>query len=128
MGRMAQDEIGARGAHDAFLEGDAAPSHVRHLIVESWMRSAAAGLDAEHSLAPITLESSLVTEFREAHPLSAVFPLLYDVLGRAAEACDSIMAIADASGQLLWVHGLSGTLLRAERINFVEGATWGEAE
>ena len=126
MGSTGSDRAATWRAHEGFLSGDGSPSRVRPLIVESWLRSAAAGIDSERNLAPITLESSLICEYRETHPLSPVFPLLYDVLGRAAEACDSIMAIADASGQLLWVHGLPRTLLRAEQINFVEGATWDE--
>jgi hypothetical protein len=65
-------------------------------------------------------------EYRAAHPLSRGFPLLYDVLGRAAEECDSVMAVGDAHGQLLWVCGRPSVLSRAERINFVEGAMWDE--
>jgi hypothetical protein len=64
---------------------------------------------------------------REAHPLAHVFPLLYDVLGQAAEACDSIMAITDAEGRLLWVTGPRPVVSRAEGIGFVEGALWDEA-
>jgi hypothetical protein len=56
-----------------------------------------------------------------------VYPLLYDVLGRAAEDCDSVMAVGDASGQLLWVCGRPAVLRQAERIMFVEGAQWDEA-
>ena len=92
------------------------------------MRSAQAGVDAEHNLAPVTLGADDLTDYRAAHPLSQVFPLLYDVLGRAAEACDSVMAIGDARGQLLWVSGHPKMLRRAESINFVEGASWNEAE
>ena len=73
------------------------------------------------------VERAALAQYRDAHPLSQVFPLLYDVLGRAAEECDSVMAIGDAHGQLLWVCGRPNLLARAERINFVEGAAWDEA-
>jgi hypothetical protein len=96
-------------------------------VAESWFRSAAAGIDAEHDLPPIEFERSELAEYREAHPLSQVFPLLYDVLGRSAEDCDSLMAISDAAGRLLWVSGNPAVLRRAEKINFVEGAAWDEA-
>jgi hypothetical protein len=114
-------------AHACFLEQGAAPETVRELVAESWFRSAAAGIDAEHDLPPIEFERSALAEYREAHPLSQVFPLLYDVLGRSAEDCDSLMAISDAEGRLLWVSGNPEILRRAERINFVEGAAWDEA-
>ena len=72
-------------------------------------------------------EGDALADYREAHPLSRVFPLLYDVLGRAAEECDSVLAVGDAHGQLLWVCGRAAVLKRAERIHFVEGAVWDEA-
>jgi hypothetical protein len=122
----ADDARAVHVAHDAFI-GGAAPHHARHLVVESWVRSAAAGVDADTNIAPITLETSLLGDYRDAHPLSRVFPLLYDVLGQAADACDSVMAIGDAAGQLLWVCGAPRILMRAEHINFVEGAAWDEA-
>jgi hypothetical protein len=114
-------------AHDAVLQGEAPSGRVRGLIVQSWLRSAAAGLDSDANIAPITIDSTQLGEYRSAHPLSNVFALLYDVLGRAAEECDSLMAVGDAKGQLLWVCGLPSTLSKAERINFVEGAAWDES-
>ena len=64
--------------------------------------------------------------FAEAHPLAQVFPILDDVLGQAARDCDAIMAVSDATGQLLWVCGHPAVLRRAESIGFVEGANWDE--
>lgn len=102
------------------------PAGMRAVVAESWYRSAAAGLDAEARLAPITLGGDLLADYRAAHPLAQVFPLLDDVLGRAARDCDAVMAVADAAGQLLWVCGESGVLRRAETIGFVEGSNWDE--
>jgi len=76
--------------------------------------------------APITLDQGLLNDYRAEHPLSRIFPLLYDVLGKAAEDCDSVMAVADEHGQLLWVCGRRDVLRRAEAISFVEGAQWDE--
>src|ERR1700677_4005249 len=116
-----------RKAHDDLLGQGAAPVGVREMVADSWLRSVAAGVDVDASRPPITLERDLLTEYRAEHPLAKVFPLLYDVLGRAAEDCDSVMAVADARGQLLWVCGRPAVLRRAESIGFVEGAQGGEA-
>jgi hypothetical protein len=120
------DRASSLRAHEAFLTTGDRPTSVRSVIADSWIRSLAAGVAAEGQAAPITLDRELLTERRAAHPLSRVFPLLYDVLGRAAEDCDSIMAVADACGQLLWVCGRPSVLRAAESINFVEGARWDE--
>ena len=101
-------------------------SRVRALVAESWFRSAAAGVQADTVDAPITLPGDALRDYREAHPLAQVFPLLDDVLGQAARDCDAIMAVSDAAGQLLWICGAPGLLRRAESIGFVEGSNWDE--
>lgn len=99
---------------------------MRAQVAESWRRSAAAGVEADAVSTAITLPDDALRDLREAHPLAQVFPILDDVLGRAARDCDAIMAISDATGQLLWVSGHPSVLRRAESIGFVEGANWDE--
>ncbi len=99
---------------------------MRAQVVESWYRSAAAGVRAETVDAPITLPETELRDYREAHPLASVFPLLDDVLGQAARDCDTVMAVSDAEGQLLWVCGRPSLLRAAESIGFVEGSNWDE--
>ena len=99
---------------------------MRAEVADSWHRSAAAGVHADKVDVPITLPGTDLRDYREAHPLARVFPLLDDVLGQAARDCDAIMAVSDAAGQLLWVCGTPATLRRAESIGFVEGSNWDE--
>ncbi|HEY1916951.1 MAG TPA: GAF domain-containing protein [Streptosporangiaceae bacterium] len=115
----------ASDAHASMLESGVAPG-IREMVADSWVRSMAAGIDVEASEPPITLDAGLLGDYRAEHPLSRIFPLLYDVLGQAAEECDSVMAVADEHGQLLWVCGKPSVLRRAEAISFVEGARWDE--
>jgi hypothetical protein len=99
---------------------------MRAQVADSWHRSAAAGVEADTVSTPITLLDDALRDYREAHPLAQVFPILDDVLGQAARDCDAIMAVSDATGQLLWVCGHPSVLRRAESIGFVEGANWDE--
>lgn len=99
---------------------------MRPEVAASWHRSAAAGVSLEVDQATITLPDDELTTHREAHPLASVFPLLDDVLGRAVEACEAVMAVSDAAGQLLWVGGDPAAVRRAERIGFVAGSNWDE--
>jgi hypothetical protein len=99
---------------------------VRAQVADSWVRSAAAGVDSDRVEAPITLAADALRDHRRVHPLAQVFPLLDDVLGQAARECDAIMAVSDAAGQLLWVCGTPSVLRRAEAIGFVEGSNWDE--
>jgi hypothetical protein len=115
-----------RQAHEHLLEQGAAPVGVREVVADSWLRSVAAGVDADASRPPVTLGRDLIADYRARHPLATVFPLLYELVGSAAEDCDSVLAVADARGQLLWVRGRPQVLRRAEDIGFVEGAQWDE--
>jgi hypothetical protein len=125
---VGRDELPeVRSAHSGLLADGEAPAGVREIVADSWLRSVAAGVNADASQPPITLDHGLLTDYRDEHPLSQIYPLLYDVLGRAAEDCDSVMAVADSRGQLLWVCGRPAVLRRAEDIRFVEGAQWDEA-
>ena len=78
---------------------------IRAEVADSWHRSAAAGVESDVTEAPITIAEDTLRDYREAHPLAQVFPLLDDVLGQAARDCEAIMAVSDAAGQLLWVCG-----------------------
>jgi hypothetical protein len=99
---------------------------IRAHVADSWVRSAAAGVQVDAVDAPITLPTDALRDYREAHPLARVFPLLDDVLGQAARDCDAVMAVSDSAGQLLWVCGSPSVLRRAEAIGFVEGSNWDE--
>lgn len=114
-----------REAHARLLEGEPARG-VRDMVADSWLRSIAAGINVDASEPPITLDGRDLGDYRAEHRLSQIFPLLYDVLGQAAQDCDSVMAVADEHGQLLWVCGPPAVLRRAEAISFVEGAQWDE--
>lgn len=105
---------------------DEGPPGLRAEVAESWHRSAAAGVQVDVPEAPITLPGDQLRDYRAAHPLAGVFPLLEDILGQAARDTGAVMAVSDASGQLLWVCGASAALRSAESIGFVEGSNWDE--
>lgn len=99
---------------------------MRARVADSWHRSAAAGVDPESTDPAITLPSDALRDYREAHPLARLLPILDDVLGQTAVECESLMAVGDAEGQLLWVRGHPAVLRKAESIGFVEGSNWEE--
>src|ERR1700733_11960930 len=100
-----------RDAHARLIE-QGVTAGVREIVADSWLRSVAAGIKADTSDPPITLDRSMLRQYRAEHPLAQIFPLLSDVLGQAAQECDAVMAVADEHGQLLWVSGSVGALRR----------------
>lgn len=115
-----------RRAHEAFVTGGPIPGPVRPVVADSWRRSAGA-LVPPDVLAPVDLADAELEEYRRAHPLAAVMPLLRDLLGAVADDGEHVLAVCDAEGRLLWVEGHGGVLRKAETMNFVPGANWDEA-
>ncbi|NJQ00107.1 GAF domain-containing protein [Streptomyces zingiberis] len=132
-----------RRAHDAFTADPAgrdtsgsghttargaaphAPS-VRPVVADSWRRSARARVSPDGT-APVELPGDELDTYRAEHPLSRVMPLFRDLMGTVAVDGEHLLAVCDARGRLLWVEGHSAARRRADGMNFVPGAAWGES-
>jgi len=118
-----------RVAHEQFVTSRAVSPFVRPLVVESWVRSAGGGASPDGSRLPaVQLAAHELSDRRAEHPLATMLPLFRDLLGEAARDGGFIFAVADVDGTLLWVDGDRVVLSRAERMNFLEGAVWAEAQ
>jgi GAF domain-containing protein len=107
-------------------EGD--PDDVREPIVDSWRRSAEAGIDPTgHQLAPVLADEDEAKMLWQEHPLAGMAPLIHECLGAIADEADHLIVITDASGLLLSVQGSGRLRMRAaETMNFTEGTLWSE--
>ncbi|MGW7518526.1 GAF domain-containing protein [Streptomyces sp. NPDC054796] len=112
-------------AHEAFLTEGAITAPVRHVVADSWRRSAGAAVEPER-LARVELADADLAAYREEHPLARVMPLFRELLGTIADDGAHLLSVCDETGRLLWVEGHSQVLRRAERMNFVPGARWDE--
>ena len=101
---------------------------VRTLVRESWERAENSHLDPDRLLAPLLFESAELKEYREAHPLAEMMPVIRKLLVRDADDDSGMLiAVGDAMGRLLWVEGDQGLKSKAESMMFVEGSDWSEA-
>lgn len=123
-------------AHEAFLV--AAPNSpaedlsgfghllLRPLVRESWQRSLASGVDPDHAMVPAAFDIAELRDYRDAHPLALVMPVVRRLLTEAAVDANHMVAVGDAQGRLLWVEGDPALVARAETIHFIEGSWWSE--
>ncbi|MGV0813508.1 GAF domain-containing protein [Mycolicibacterium boenickei] len=119
-----------RAIHDLFIEGqvdadalDSTP--VRRVVVESWQRSLATGVDPDLGTRAAAAAAAL-TELRNTHPLAPTLPLIRRLLVNDAVDSGVVVAITAADGTLLWVEGDPGVRRKAEAMNFVPGSDWSE--
>jgi transcriptional regulator of acetoin/glycerol metabolism len=113
-------------AHDGFVTSGTASAAVRDVVLASWRRSRELGVDPDAVLAPVDLEGEALEEYRQAHPLAAVMPVIRRLLVEDAADTDLLVAVSDEVGRLLWVEGAPGLRARAEAMNFLAGARWSE--
>src|SRR5579875_145457 len=101
---------------------------VREPIVDSWRRSAAAGVDPSGGrMAPVVADADEASARWEINPLAELAPLIRSCLAATADESRHLIVVSDAGGVLLWVEG-SGSVRRraADEMNFAEGTLWSE--
>jgi hypothetical protein len=114
-----------RRAHDVVLSGCGTPPVLRDLVVSSWGRCTAAGVDPDRP-APMMLGADEAAARFATHPLAAVTPLVRGLLGTVSAEARHLVAISDADGTLLWVDGHPRMLEAALAPHFKPGALCSE--
>jgi PAS domain S-box-containing protein len=105
-------------ARERFLEGDRSPAGVRPVVLESWLRSQACGVD------PYRLRE----QARNAHLLDSAHPVLAQV-HEVLEDQPHLLALADADGLILSLFvGADLAPDELRRTNLFEGASWHERD
>lgn len=100
---------------------------MRDVVRDSWQRAALVNLNPDRLLAPLEFESAELREYRNAHPLAPMMPVIRKLLVNDAEGDSGLLvAVGDAMGRLLWVEGDRQLKSRAESMMFVEGSNWNE--
>jgi hypothetical protein len=102
------------------LSGGGRPAVLRELVVRSWGRSAAAGVDPERP-APHMLDETMIAERLARHPLAAELPAIRAMLGDVAQDARHLMVLADHDGVLLWAEGHPRMLEAAVEPRFLPG-------
>jgi hypothetical protein len=107
--------------------GGAPPSDpgLRPVIVRSWQRSAAAGVDPDRGLAPVPMAADEVDRRWSDHPLAIAVPILRGLLDDVGDA-EHVALICDADGSLLWIDGRPAMLEAAREIHLEPGSMWSE--
>src|SRR3954467_11185592 len=117
-----------RAAHETLVTSGTATlrGDVRTVVWDSWRRCLGSGVDPDGTAPPVDLLDGDLLEYRAAHPLAPVLPVIRRLLVEDAEADQMIVAVTDAAGRMLWVEGDRRLRARAEGMNFVEGSRWSE--
>src|SRR4051794_32396798 len=113
------------GALDPELPPRAAAG-MRPMIVESWRRVLATGLDPTDLLPSIEADPSETRERWLEHPLGLLRHVLVEPLQLLAEESNSMVQVTDPSGLTLFLGGPDGLKERAAEMNLVEGARCSE--
>ena len=96
------------------------------MIVESWRRVLATGLEPIDVLPSIEADPSETRERWLEHPLGLLRHVLVEPLQMLAEESNSVVQVTDPSGLTLYLGGPEWLKARAAEMNLVEGARCSE--
>src|SRR4051812_40360563 len=103
-----------------------ATAGMRPMIVESWRRVLATGLDPTDLLPSVEADPAEMRERWLEHPLGSLRHVLVEQLQRWAQESNSLVQVADPSGLTLFLGGPDRLKELAAEMNLVEGARCGE--
>src|SRR3954452_921153 len=103
-----------------------ATAGMRPMIVESWRRVLATGLEPIDVLPSIEADPSEARERWLEHPLGLLRHVLVEPLQLLAEESNSLVQVTDPSGLTLYLGGPDWLKARAAEMNLVEGARCSE--
>jgi len=112
-------------AYDDFISTGSVAT-LRPVVAESWRLSRASGVSPDGVLPAVDMLDAELEDYRSAHPLAAVMPLIRRLLIDEAEEAGAIVVVADADARLLWVEGDAALRRLAEGMNWVAGSRWDE--
>lgn len=115
-------------AWEDFLSGDRPGAAGRPAVVSSWQRCLQQGVHPHQTRAPIDLTQAELHERWREHPLVSYLEPLAEQLSLLAEGSGHLVVLTDETGQILHLVGDKQVRLTAERMNFVPGSRWGEAD
>src|SRR4051794_12622597 len=104
-----------------------ATAGMRPMIVESWRRVLATGLEPIDVLPSIEADPSETRERWLEHPLGLLRHVLVEPLQLLAEESNSVVQVTDPSGLTLYLGGPEWLKARAAEMNLVEGAVCSES-
>ena len=114
-----------RRAQEAVFNGQGRPGILRQIVLDSWLRSAQAGVDPTRPAPRIISESEAAARL-SSHPLGEIVPIVRTMLGAVAQDARHIVVISDARGMLLSAEGHPEMLDAAATNHFLPGALLSE--
>ena len=103
-----------------------ATAGLRPMILESWRRVLATGLEPVDVLPSLEADPSETRERWLEHPLGRLRHVLVEPLQLLAEESNSVVQVTDPSGLTLYLGGPESLKARAAEMNLVEGARCSE--
>lgn len=115
-----------RRAQESTLAGSPDPAF-SPLLIESWRRSLALGINPERHSPMHVHEVSEARTLRSQHRLASAVPALSQMLADESADGRHLLIVTDRRGEVLWRIGSVPALRQADALEFIEGADWSES-
>ena len=112
--------------YEATMSGTKRPARPRDVVGESWQRLRSLGVDPEQDVHAPEIDAAELEGHRRDSGLCDVLEDLSWGLEAVAGHDENIVVVADRKSRVLWRSGSKSVLDRADKLGFVEGASWAE--
>lgn len=114
--------------HHLALSGGSVQGQLRDVVARSWTRCSGAGVDPEHSLAPVVMGEDEASDQWTQHPLSIGHSMMLALLEQLPADVPQVGLVCAADGTLLWLGGEIHAREAAAEIHLGPGTRWSETD
>ncbi|MEH7249291.1 sigma-54-dependent Fis family transcriptional regulator [Neobacillus niacini] len=119
-----KERVRITNAWEQFITGEDLDSTVRNLTYQSWERSLKHGINPLHGMAPVILPKDKI---QSTYPNNHIFEKILPELKNVAIDAGHLIVFCNNNGEIVYLDGDSALKRKAEKMNFIVGASWSES-
>ena len=120
------ERVRITNAWEHFISGVNLDSTVRNSTYQSWERSSKHGINPTQGKAPVTLSQDKIQEFQSTFSSNSIFEPMLTKLKNVSIDSGHLIVFCNNNGEIVYLDGASSLKLKAEKMNFMVGASWSE--
>jgi transcriptional regulator of acetoin/glycerol metabolism len=118
------ERVRITNAWERFITGEDFDSTVRNLTYQSWERSLKHGINPLQGIAPVILPKDKI---QYTYPFNPIFEQILPELKNVAIDAGHLIVFCNNNGEIVHLDGESALKRKAEKMNFIVGASWSES-
>lgn len=120
------ERVRITNAWERFISGRDLHTTIRNLTYQSWERSLKYGINHLQDHAPVILSKDKIQEYQSNFSFNSFFEPLLTELKNVSIDSGHLIVFSNNNGEIIYLDGESALKRKAEKMNFMIGASWSE--